>query len=143
MAIPIATPIFKGSNGKGGGGYKQLLDLWLMLVAVCHPENHVVLCWWIFRGFLDVHMVRIVAEAPWSEGSVQPEQRRQWVGSRAVLPPHRAQGTRALCWEVRMSVSCFNSRLAQAILKGSFPNLCYNIIKLNLEWVSFVSPGYL
>lgn len=77
-------------------GEERLLDLRLTLVAVCCPENHVVLCCWIFRGFLDVHMVCIATKAPWSEGSMRPEQRRQWVGSPAVLPCHHALGTRTL-----------------------------------------------
>lgn len=142
MEIPIATPVFEGSDGGGGVREEQLLDLGLMLVALCCPENHVVLCCCIFRGFLDFQMVRTVAKAPWSEGSVRPGWRRQWVGSPAALPPHRAQRTRTLCWEVGTSVSCFYSRLAQATLKGSFSSLCYKIIKSNPEWVSFVSPGY-
>lgn len=67
--------------------------------------------------------------------------RRQWVRSTAVLSPHYAQGTRTLCWEVGAPVTCFNSRLAQGILKGSFSNQWYKIIKLKLERVSFISPG--
>lgn len=137
LEIAIATPSFGGSVGGGGRGQERLLDLWLTLVAVCRPENHVVLCSWIVRGFVAVCMVHTAAEASWSEGSVWLGRRRRWVRLPAVLlsTVPREPG---LCWEVGMSsLSFFNSRLAQGILKRSFSNLCYKTIKLNLEWGKF------
>lgn len=41
---------------------ERLLDLWLVLVAGCHPKNPIVLWCWILRRFLDVHGVH---EALW------------------------------------------------------------------------------